>query len=353
MSDLWQCFSVKNLRYFLTLTALLSVPIFSKSSSAQGSESRAETQSQPTFQLKVNSSLVVVRVVVRDSSGKPVEGLHKEDFKLFDQGKQKTIEQFDADNSSLTPFATPLAHEGALSSNPIYSQGASPQTPPIPASPMKFTALYFDDLNTTDADLGRARDAADRYLTGLRLEDRVGIFTSERMLSNFTNDGKQLRDALAKLHASAHALYQDQSCPTLSDYQAYQITQFQNDTRIDAWKTALDEAYRRGCGGRDETRSQSGDIDQGPGSTAVPNQASDPSSGLQQITQQGFDPAAPPILVLAHQVVAQRELQAKSNLQELRQVVSYCSHMPGQRPHPIGFSRISVDERTTGIRSAH
>jgi hypothetical protein len=37
----------------------------------------------PATQLKVTSNLVVVRVVVRDTQGKPVNGLRKEDFKLF------------------------------------------------------------------------------------------------------------------------------------------------------------------------------------------------------------------------------------------------------------------------------
>src|ERR1022692_658604 len=57
----------------------------------------AGTQNQAPFQLKVASNLVVVRVVVRDAQGKPVEGLQKEDFKLFDRGKEKSIAPFEAE----------------------------------------------------------------------------------------------------------------------------------------------------------------------------------------------------------------------------------------------------------------
>ena len=49
--------------------------------------------SLPATRLKVTSNLVVVRVVVRDAKGKPVKDLRKEDFKLFDSGKEQPIAQ--------------------------------------------------------------------------------------------------------------------------------------------------------------------------------------------------------------------------------------------------------------------
>lgn len=45
-----------------------------------------------TFRLRVN--LVQVHVIVRGNSGKPVEGLHKEDFQLYDNGKLQSIRTF-------------------------------------------------------------------------------------------------------------------------------------------------------------------------------------------------------------------------------------------------------------------
>src|SRR6267143_5380096 len=45
-----------------------------------------------TFKVRVN--LVLVRVVVRDASGKVVSGLKKEDFQLFDNRKPQTISSF-------------------------------------------------------------------------------------------------------------------------------------------------------------------------------------------------------------------------------------------------------------------
>jgi hypothetical protein len=66
---------------------------------------RAQVQTSPTAsnlpptRLKVTSNLVVVRVVVRDAQGKPVKGLRKEDFKLFDAGKEQPIAQFEVESA--------------------------------------------------------------------------------------------------------------------------------------------------------------------------------------------------------------------------------------------------------------
>jgi hypothetical protein len=80
----------------LGVPGMWSVPLFlvlgGWGARAQTSDKApAPPVNQPPFQLKVNSNLVVVRVVVRDADGKSVEGLQKEDFKILDQGKEQSI----------------------------------------------------------------------------------------------------------------------------------------------------------------------------------------------------------------------------------------------------------------------
>jgi len=74
----------------LVLCAVLALEAFFCTSS-EAQNPTGNPPAQPTAdsspQFKVQSNLVVVRVVVRDSNGRPVEGLQKEDLKLFDQGK--------------------------------------------------------------------------------------------------------------------------------------------------------------------------------------------------------------------------------------------------------------------------
>ena len=70
-------------------------------SKAQKSEAEPQTEvsvqdTTSTFKLRVN--LVQVHVVVRGDGDKPVDGLHKEDFQLYDNGKQQTISTFAVEN---------------------------------------------------------------------------------------------------------------------------------------------------------------------------------------------------------------------------------------------------------------
>ena len=239
-------------------------------------------QNEPPYRIKAGANLVVVRVVVRDSQGNPVENLRKEDFKLFDRGKEQSIAQF-AVESSATVSSSPT-RSGA------HTPG-QPATPPPVAMPGRFLAFYFDDLNMSDTDMMQVRAAADRYLAGnLQLNDRVAIFTSTQMLCGFTADPKQIHDALLKLHVSRVSIRQ---CPDISDYQAQEITDTGGNPADDAMKIAVDEAVRQ-CH-MSETNA------------------------LQVI------PA------MAKSIVDGAQILARTSLQGLERMVQYMSEMPGER----------------------
>ena len=51
-------------------------------------------QTPPPFQIRVETNVVMARVVVRDAKGRPVAGLRKEDFRLSDSGKPQEITGF-------------------------------------------------------------------------------------------------------------------------------------------------------------------------------------------------------------------------------------------------------------------
>jgi VWFA-related protein len=239
-----------------------------------------QTEQPSGYQLQVKSNLVVVRVVVRDAQGKPVAGLHKENFRLLDRGKEQTISQFDVETS-----AAPSADATHVS-----GQVAAP-----PQMPAKFLALYFDDLNISDTDMMQARNAADKYLAAsLQSKDRVAIFNSATMLSDFTADPKQIHDALFNLRTSPRALSRIRECPDISDYQAQQIEQFEDDQTIDAWRIALDEMKNN------------------PSCAGVSN-------------------PIPYIQMQARNILAQAQILARTNLQVLERMVQYVAQMPGQR----------------------
>jgi VWFA-related protein len=268
--------------------------------------SAAAAEKKPPFQLKVNSNLVVMRVVVRDAEGKPVAGLQKEDFQVLDRGKEQSITQFDVETASPSPSTSTSA--------PIAGQAGQS---PAPGAPDNFLALYFDDLDTTDADMIYVRNAADRFLAAnLQPKDRVAIFNSAKMLSDFTTDPKQIHDALAKLRTSGRSTMRIHDCPDLSDYQALQITEQENPAYSDAWQKALEEAV---------TRCHMG----GGGGQA--SEADVPQQGASSSTPLGDSPLAITIRSMARNIVFQADIQARSNLLELERVVDYLSQMPGRR----------------------
>ncbi len=251
----------------------------------------------PATQLKVTTNLVVVRVVVRDAKGKPVKGLRKEDFKLFDSGKEQSIAQFEVE-AAVEPASAPTAAHGP-------EQTAATLSSTLPG---RFLALYFDDQYTSDNDLVQVRKAADDYLAAsLQPADRVAIFTSGAMLSDFTSDPKQIHEALSRLRASGRAPGPGHDCPDLSDYQALEMTRTRAPEPLsgppepiialnNAWGLAYQEIIARNC---------------------VPS----------------FHPLAIKNFLLgqAFKVVGQAEILTRSNLRELEEVVKYTAQMPGQR----------------------
>lgn len=311
-------FAIRTLPLLL-LAFLCGAPITQGQTNANTSNS---PQNETSFQLKVSSNLVVVRAVVRDAQGKPVENLKKADFKLFDRGREQSITQFEV-VASAPPTPAP---NSVVARKPGQAASAT-----VSAVPGKFIAFYFDDLNTSDADMIQARDAADHYLAAnLQPQDRVAIFTLEEMLSDFTADTKQIHKALFKLQASARSLAGAHYCPDLSDYQALQIT----ENNQEALGIAMDEAAH--CEGG--VLMPPGGVGAGSGGAG--------SGPTQMGNSGGGGIAAIVIRGLARNIVNQAQAQARVNLHQLQEVVKHISQMHGQRTVILvspGF--ISQDEQ--------
>ncbi len=287
---------ISNFRFIAALSGLVSALLLScaPARAQTQTDNQASYENLPSARLRIESNLVVLQVVVRDGLGHPVTGLKEEDFNLFDQGKPQSITQFEEEPSSEPPPNLPTPN--------LAGQTAAL---PTAAPPQSFLALYFDNLNSSDADLIQARDAADRYVTaGLQPNDRVAIFSTEKVLADFTSDPAHIHEALAQIHLSPRALIHGQDCPDLSEYQAMQLLQT-TDFESDAWKAAWAEA--RVCPIRSFASSQD---------------SSAPGPDHQSMVA---------IQMLAHRIVDRIEEQARLNLEQFRQVVNYVERMPGQR----------------------
>src|SRR5579864_5216237 len=170
--------------------------------------------------LRVQSNLVEVPVVVRDSRGDVVAGLQKSDFSVYDNGKEQTISSFSVENHP---------HLDVQSLNASRPEIVAPATP-SPSAPAgtRYVAFYFDDTNMPLGDLVSSRDAAKKFVQeNLDPSDRVAIFTSSTTVSlNFTDNRQALADALAQIRT--HWKRPSSMCPKMRTYEAYVINQFWN-----------------------------------------------------------------------------------------------------------------------------
>ena len=169
--------------------------------------------------LRVETRLVEVNAVVRDSNGSAVAGLTRDDFELEDAGKKQEIRAFSTETA-----AAPRPVPGAITS-PVPLEQTAIRRP-------RFLALIFDDSSMTPSDVTPTRAAAKRFLAqGLQSGDLSSIFIfSKGQVTPFTSDTGKLKEALHELtaHPGTAAMT---SCPYLSPYDALNIVE-QVDTFV-------------------------------------------------------------------------------------------------------------------------
>src|SRR6266481_9549354 len=243
----------------LLLKALLAASCAAFQVHAQEAPAKSETQPQPpttqapgnetsevstrdtppTFRVRVN--LVLVRVVVRDSSGKVVSNLKKQDFQLSDNRKPQVISTFSTE--------TPESHKVAPTTpSPAPDPDANVSGDPaaIAALPQRFVAVVFDDTNMLVEDTVWVRNAATRLFSSLAPTDRVGIYsTSGQVTQEFTQEHALLQESLLRVvprPLTGGNGFHD--CPDISYYQADRIENTQDaQALLVATQDALDCAY--------------------------------------------------------------------------------------------------------------
>jgi VWFA-related protein len=196
----------------------------------------------PTFRVRVN--LVLVRVVVRDSQGKVVPNLHKEDFQLSDNRKAQTISTFSVETPESRVVATTTGADPSVPADPEAAKAVAA------ALPQRFVSVIFDDQHLTMQDALFVRTSAGRFFDSLAASDRVGIYsTSGQFTQEFTSDHELLRKSLLGIlpHSPTAGLHE---CPDISYYEA-DLIQNKNDPQ--ALAIATEDAVQCAFGG-DETQ---------------------------------------------------------------------------------------------------
>ena len=141
---------------------------------------------EPT--LKAAARLVVVDVIVTDASGKPIRGLHKEDFEVRESGKKQTVVVFE-EHTGKPPT------EIKLPSLPPNTFNNFPRAD----GPDALNVILLDSLNTSLTDQSYVHQQVLKYLHGMNPGEPIAIFIlSERlrMVHGFTSNLPALLGAL-------------------------------------------------------------------------------------------------------------------------------------------------------------
>ena len=126
-------------------------------------------------EILVESSIVILNAVVRDSNGSPVKGLTAKDFVLTENGLPQEIDFVD---SASTPFAA---------------------------------VILLDISGSMRARVSLARSAAIRFLGGIRPEDNVAIYSFDRkveLVQDFSNS-RDVRSRIFDLEARGYTSLYD------------------------------------------------------------------------------------------------------------------------------------------------
>jgi VWFA-related protein len=202
---------------------LVAVAILAGQTAQAPQEVRVSTRpwtppASSSYTFRAQANLVEVGVVVRDRDGHAVAGLGRENFKIYDEGKERPITAFAADADSPEPAVAQKTTPGtAAAENPVVAP-----TQPTP----RYIALLFDDVNIKPNDLNQTRLAAMQFLNGgMRSGDHVGVLTTSGAVNTaFTADRDAVIAGLAKLQS--HQRVPEDGivpCPRITPYQAYLI----------------------------------------------------------------------------------------------------------------------------------
>ena len=194
-------------------------------------ESEISTKDTDTA-IKVEVNLVLVPVVVKDSSGNPVSGLKKEDFQLFDNGKPQQVSTFSVETAETRAERGKTTSEAKASETDISkatTEVAGPSVSKPLELPRRFIALVFDDSHMKVAEAMAVHAAAEKLFASLTPTDRVAIYSTQGdVQQDYTGDAATLRKTLASIvpHSSRYEGHYE--CPNISYHQA-ELIEYQND----------------------------------------------------------------------------------------------------------------------------
>jgi VWFA-related protein len=180
---------------------ILAVMLLSGPSAHGISAAQEAVRLQKPLEHQVIVTLKLIQVYVTDKKGAPVQDLKKEDFVVYDNGREMTLTEFEKhilEASARKPKPQPL--EEKIAPTPV------PPADLVTVMSRKFF-LFFDFANNNQRGVNKAQEAALHFLdTEILPGDEVGLlsYSTVKGLSiheYLTTDHKKLREAVANMNA--------------------------------------------------------------------------------------------------------------------------------------------------------
>lgn len=141
------------------VTSLFALPYSARAQASVQNPKSQKSSNQTGAVIRSTSRLVLLDVVVTDKSGKPVAGLNKEDFTVFEDGRPQRISNFETPEKHLGE--NPTADTSPANRN-LSAQHLSKQERADAALPESIIVL--DDRNTSSEDASFAWQELLKYL---------------------------------------------------------------------------------------------------------------------------------------------------------------------------------------------
>jgi VWFA-related protein len=177
------------------------------------------------FGFRADAKLVEIPTVVRDFHGRAVDGLHQQNFEVYDAGRTREIKAFSVHNGR-PPDPAPVSPSPAAY-GAGESAGRSAAKMETKSDP-RYVALVFDDENAGFDNVSidgliRAVDAGVRFVQeGLSKGDRAAVFSlSQGPISSFTTDTSKLIEAMKSLRLHRRLQPPNKLTGCLLPYTAY------------------------------------------------------------------------------------------------------------------------------------
>jgi len=149
--------------------------------------------------IKVTTRLLQVSVLVHDKKGEAVADLTKDDFVLYDKGREQKILYFSKEANDPLPETPPDIEEGVVSNRFVsVTVDGKIKLQPLPNS---LTAILLDGLNTRFTDQAQTKRALITFLKQVHPGEQVAIYTLTNqlhVLHDFTTDTAALLAALER-----------------------------------------------------------------------------------------------------------------------------------------------------------